>query len=163
MRKLGATCGFIAARNRELAEKARRMAVERGTTLKEVIDEAAESEASRFWIEEDRALRLVRELRNGLRERQPRRKSREAMISEIHRRAEAILRSDPTKNLPDAVYEVVNSPAPSYYVGARSVQRALSARKRGFVPDYRNRERKGPAGNLEVPVIAGISGEEVAE
>lgn len=134
MKKIGATCNYICARNKELTDKARKMAVSRGVSLKEVIEEVAESESSRFWVDEDRALRLVQEHRRGIRQRRP---ERERMVGEISRRTEAMLTERPGLSLSEAVFRVVNSPAPSYYVGSRSVRRALAARKRGFVPEYR--------------------------
>lgn len=113
MKKIGANCGFIARRNRELADKARRMAVERGVALEYVVDEVAETEASRFWVDEDRAMRIVQEKRRGkLGKRGPRRD----MAEEISRRTETMLRENPGMKLSEAVFEVVNSPAPSFYV-----------------------------------------------
>ncbi len=118
-----------------------RLAYERGVNVSEVVDEVAEGTSSRFWIEEDRALRLIRDRRRG---HMPKRRTREQMLLEIERRTEAILRSDPSLNLPEAVYEAVNSPAPSYYIAGRSVKRAIQARMRGYVPEYR-RDAVSPA------------------
>lgn len=133
MKKIGSNCGFISHRNRELAEKARRLAVSRGVGEYDVAQEVAESEASKFWIDEDRAVRLVREHRRGIVQK---RKPREAMAAEITRRTEAMLNQNPKLSLTDAVFEVVNSPAPSYYISERSVRRAIASRKRGFIPEY---------------------------
>lgn len=130
MRKIGAKCQLLEHRNRELGERAVRMAVERGVALNEVLEEAAASPASRFWVEEDRALRLVAEHRRG---KVQKRKCRQEMTAELARRTEALLKSRPDMELPDAVAEAVHSPAPSFYVSGRSVKRALAARKRRYM------------------------------
>ncbi len=134
MRKIGSTCDYICARNRELTQKAMRLAVSRGVTLDKVADEVADSEASRFWVDEDRAIELYHEHRRGVRQRRP---ERERMAGEIRRRTEAYMSLNPEASLAQAVNNVIHSPAPSFYIRGRSVKRAVAARKRGYIPEYR--------------------------
>ena len=134
MRKIGSTCGFLEERDRELREKARRIAVERGVAICDVLEETAKSPASRFWIEEDRVIRLLQERRRGIVQK---RKSRREMVEEIAKRTEALLRNNPDISLPDAVSEVIYSPAPSFYVSGRSVRRAFDSRKLRFITGKR--------------------------
>ncbi len=131
MRKIGCVCGYLSDRDREIFNRVVHMATERCVPMRDVFEDVAKSPASRFWIEEDRALRLMEEKRRG---KVLKRQCRREMLSEIEQRTKALLESDPNKSLPDAVTEVIHSPAPSFYVSKRSVRRAVEARKHGFVP-----------------------------
>lgn len=78
--------------------------------------EAADSPTPRFWIGEARATRVIREMLKGKNPTEGMSKERKKMYDEILRRVVEMRLANPEMNLGDAVFTVVNSPAPSSYL-----------------------------------------------
>lgn len=79
--------------------------------------------AERFYISEERAYLLLLYKRKG-NEQWDRKMlpNRRRMIIEIDKRVDAYLASHPGVSLRRAVAEVVNSPAPSFFLDAKSIR-----------------------------------------
>lgn len=128
MKKKGHVCDFTGAKNSELV-KVFKMLVRNSypIDLDQIFRQVSESEASRFFISEDRAYELIREyeregrwsLSNPL---------RIEMLTEIKHRADRLLTDSPEMSLRDAVCFTVNSKAPKFYLTPRSCRTLIYAR-----------------------------------
>ncbi|MBD5370502.1 MAG: hypothetical protein HDR80_05045 [Bacteroides sp.] len=127
MRKKGNVCDYVAQRDHELAVCFRRHLREAFILdLDEIFRKVSRSPASRFFISESRAYELVRRY-EATGNWNVRSRTRLAMMAEIYSRVERMRRADPTLPLQDAVYEVVGSPAPAFYLTPRSCRTILYA------------------------------------
>lgn len=116
MKKRGSTFEYGRQRDEELmAAFLQLLCNERGVPLADLYSMAAHSPASRFWVSEERALEVVYSLRGKgtLRGMTP---MKEKMYREIYRRVEALLASGEELTVKEAVYRVVESPAPEFYL-----------------------------------------------
>lgn len=83
--------------------------------MSDIAERLAECPSPRFWISEERAFRIVRRcLQSGVLPKV--RANTAAMYAEIVRRVRQLLATQPGRDVRATVYEVVNSPAPSFYV-----------------------------------------------
>lgn len=117
-------CDYILSRNHNLRRQYATLLYSSPGSLDEVFAAVASSPAERFYISEERAylLLLEKRLRGGWAVSLP---TRRAMLEEIERRVEAMLTVNPGLSLKQAVFNVVNSPAPSFYLTPRSVRTIL--------------------------------------
>lgn len=129
MKKKNRKCDYIDERNalllREFKARLGTIRYARANSIFPLL--AAEVKAPRFYINEDRALSLINKyLKEG---QWPKRMSpnKQRMMSDILLRVNALraVRSDMT--LREAVYEVVNSEAPSLYLTPASMRTMLYA------------------------------------
>lgn len=128
MRKKGAVCDFTQDRNRELRECFHRCLSKSGSAgMKVVFYDICGMEASRFYVSELRAERVVAYhlkygrwmVKDGIRRR---------MFEEIERRVKLLMAfSKAPISFRDAIFEVVNSPAPSFYLTPRSCRTIIYA------------------------------------
>lgn len=126
MKKKKCCCDYIEARNENLKKEFfSRLGKDGYKRIDDIFRELASVRASRFYINEDRAYKLVRKyLATG--ELPPRMiPMKRLMLLTMARRVETLRAFRPQLTLRDAVYEVVNSQAPSYYLTPRSIRTLL--------------------------------------
>ena len=120
---------FIESRNEHLRRAFRLCLAVYGGGVMELFETVATMPAPRFYMSEERALYLINEKRRQSavwnRKMTP---SRREMVNEIERRVEELQRSQPGLSLRDAVFEVVNSPAPAFYLTPNTIRTILYRR-----------------------------------
>lgn len=94
--------------------------------LEAVFVEVARSPAPRFWVSEERALWAVARLLSA-RQLGRCRPCRRRMFHQIADNVRVILAADPDTKLSDAVWQVVNGPAPEHFVSPATVKAAYYA------------------------------------
>lgn len=93
--------------------------------------EVAEMPAPRFWVTEARATRIVRMMIKDMEVVEGMKPEKRQMYLEIYRRVREKLQANPSLPLGDAVFEVVNSPAPKTYLTVRYVAQIIYDGKKG--------------------------------
>lgn len=110
------------SRNEDLRNAFRNQLGHNRNSVKQVFEAVARfSPARRFYISEERAYRLLTAYRRG-KVSPVAMPNRVEMIREIDRRVTALMTQHPKTALKDAVFEVVNSPAPSFYLTPGSIR-----------------------------------------
>lgn len=133
MKHHGNLSHHIYMRNRELY-KAYRHAIantKAHISLREVCRTVANTPCPRFWVSEERASIVISNIYKGqyiLDNMRPR--TRE-MYMEIFRRVDNLRTTHPNTPLYDLVFQVVNSPAPKFYLTPESVAVIICHIKRG--------------------------------
>ena len=97
-----------------------------------VYDEIVEMPASRFWVSEPRAAAVVGRMLRGC-DFSDMFSERRRMYEEITRRVREIMDSEPGLSISSAVFRVVNSEAPRFYISAytaRSIIYRMNRAKR---------------------------------
>lgn len=122
MKKKGCNCDYTRERyenlRREFEKRMREGAPSKHSVFRRL---ALETPADRFYISEEGAYRDIVRLGTPLENRRctPQRRR---MLFEIRRRAAGLMEEDASLSLRDAVYRVVNSPAPAFYLTPGSVK-----------------------------------------
>ena len=119
-------CDYTQQRNRDLRNRFIEQLGKSGRTIKEVFATLTTAPAERFYISEERAYILVLEKRrkgDGWGEGML--PTRKRMIEEIDRRVRLLMEREPGMTFKDAIFEVVNSPAPCFYLTRRSIRTLL--------------------------------------
>lgn len=125
MKKKGNVVAFTGRRNEELLEAYKQQLGYLGMMpLWRIWERIAQTPASRFWVSEFRAYEVMLRIRRGdrLLEMIPKRRE---MFFEIYMRVRELMEDEPDLRLTQAVDEVVNSPAPEFYLTPRSVRTIL--------------------------------------
>ncbi|MCM1153183.1 MAG: hypothetical protein NC328_05975 [Muribaculum sp.] len=127
MKKKGSTCEFNAERNAALKAAYRKALMDRRCkNLSDVFHQVARMGAPRFYVSEQRALTVVKHIkRTG--EFPVMNATRRSLFGDIWRRFQCMSRAHPDMSDYDIVFEIVNSPAPSFYLTPRSVRTILYA------------------------------------
>ena len=121
MKKPGSNCDYIQSRNENLKrEFLKRLGKTKITRIFEEI--ARDAEADRFYISEEQA---VRELRRVTPKPVKSLESRARMLADIRRRVDILMAFNPSMTLKEAVFRVVNSPAPGFYLTPKSIRTIL--------------------------------------
>lgn len=116
MRKVGAKAEFNSQRDKELVDAFKKQLHLLGTMPQnKLFERASKMPASRFWVSEGRAAIVVSHLLKGgeINSMNPK---KQEMYKEILKRVKAILREHPGVAVGDAVFKVVNSNAPEFYL-----------------------------------------------
>lgn len=122
MKKLGSKSDFIPQRNKELLDAFKQELYQLGSISNDrIFSRAGHRTASRFWVSEQRAAVVVSKMMKGDNLQSMNRKKRE-MYFEIFRRVMDIRKKNPKTTIYDAVFEVVNSPAPEFYLTDKSAR-----------------------------------------
>lgn len=122
MKKLGSKSDFIPQRNKELLDAFKQELYQLGSISNDrIFSRAAHRTASRFWVSEQRAAVVVSKMMKGDNLQSMNRKKRE-MYFEIFRRVMDLRKKNPKTTIYDAVFEVVNSPAPEFYLTDKSAR-----------------------------------------
>lgn len=132
MKHHGCILDFTHERNADLMRAYRAKLAEVGhIIMPDIFSRVADSPASRFWVSEERAAVVVSAM---LTERPlPRmRQNKREMFEEIFRRYTAAQAADPTRSVFEIVADVVNQPAPKFYLTPRTVGEFIYRIKSGW-------------------------------
>jgi len=136
MKHKGCVFAFTEQRNDELISAYRKaIRNKEQIVIEEVAVEVAESPCSRFWVSEERAMAVMSELLNGHDILPYMRPLRREMYEEIFRRVTEERERNPDMYLGDIVFNIVNSPAPKFYLRPRCVMDIVYKVKNGYYDD----------------------------
>lgn len=122
MKKPGSIVEFSTQRDKELLEAFRKQLHFLGTlSMDEIFLRTSMMPSSRFWVSEHRAATVVSKMLKGDLISSMNPKKRE-MFFEIFRRVKKELEKKPKMTLTEAVFRVVNSPAPQFYLTQKSTR-----------------------------------------
>ena len=129
MKYFGSILEFTRARNIDLMRAYREKLAEASIIVMPVIFElVAESPASRFWVSEERAAIVMR-------------RNKREMFEEIYRRFIIMKQEFPDKSVYELVTNIVNQPAPKFYLTPRTVGEFIYRIKNGWYDNQYNRYR----------------------
>lgn len=116
MKKKGSICDCTHQRDLELCAAYRRHIHEASYVyLPEIFKKVSKSPATRFFVSEQRAYLVIHQWRKTgvLSVTSP---LRRMMFEDIGRMVDKLMAANPHLTLEDAVFDAVNSPAPSFYI-----------------------------------------------
>lgn len=126
MKKKGNCCDYKEERNLQLKKAFRDILRNPEVNdTKKIFEMVSKASAPRFFISEQRALNLLRSFRRTGSWPANMVPSRRAMMEEIHHRVHKHLEDNPGEALSNAVFTIVNSPAPSFYLTPGSTKTIL--------------------------------------
>lgn len=128
MKKHGSICDYKFARNENLKrEFYARLGKGNYRRIDDIFPDMLNAPADRFYVSENRALELLRmKWRHGCWPADML-QNRRQMMTEIERRVLERRRRLPEEAIADTIFAVVNSPAPSFYLTARSMRTLVYA------------------------------------
>lgn len=139
MKNKGSIFEYEDARNRdlmraykELVEKSRRI------YLPDICKQLVNMPSERFWVSEERAAIVISDMLKGRPIDNMTRNKRE-MYEEIYRRVLALREERPDASITELVSEVVEGPAPKFYLTPKSAKVIISKIKSEW---YERRKRK---------------------
>lgn len=141
MKYRGCILEFTDERNEELM-RAFREAIDKSPfiDISEVSEIIVNTPCSRFWVSEERAMVVVTTMLKGKPILNTMRPTKREMFQEIFNRVMALREKQPNTPLFDLVVEVVNSPAPKFYMLPRSAMEYIYRIKKGF---YEKQKKHG--------------------
>lgn len=117
MKHPGSCSEFSAQRNAELLRAYRNVLSRKSYfNVNSDFNMVVNEPCSRFWISEERAMIVVSAMLRGQPILFSMRPTKRDMFIEIHYRVSMLRKEDPGMSLFDAVFDVVNSPAPKFYM-----------------------------------------------
>lgn len=123
MKKKGSACDYTAMRNDDLRQTFKRCLTQYDSrNVYDIFELMTRQPAKRFYISEQRAYRLVYARCNGRDWPENMMPSRRRMMEEIFCRVQCRMARRPDASLADLVFEVVNEPAPSFYMTRGSIK-----------------------------------------
>lgn len=148
MKKQNSNCEFSSERSELLIRNYREsLARQSQISMQRAFTDAVETPAPRFWVSEARAMRVVTMMmkqcsREGADPSQTdilegMHTEKRKMYLEIYRRVLAKKKESPETPLGDIVFEVVNSPAPRYYLTWYSAQKMLQNNRKSSIRKLR--------------------------
>lgn len=133
MKSFGSVLAFTQERNDALLKAYReQVSTTRVVRLNEIGEKIVNSPSPRFWVSEERAAAVVSAIMRGKPVLKMMRPTKRAMFEEIHRRVVALKKKHPNWHLCQLVFEVVNSPAPKFYMEASSALERLFKIRNGW-------------------------------
>lgn len=138
----GSILDFTRQRNEDIMRAFRVHLVKaKSIVMPEIFRLVAESPAKRFWVSEERAAVEVSRMLAGKPFSRMRRNKRE-MFEEIFRRFLLLREVHPEKSVFELVAEVVNQPAPKFYLTPRTVGEFIYRIRNGWYDRelFRNRQ-----------------------
>lgn len=133
MKSFGSVLAFTQERNDALLKAYReQVGTTRFVRLNEIGEKIVNSPSPRFWVSEERAAAVVSAIMRGKPVLKMMRPTKRAMFEEIHRRVVALKKEHPDWHLCQLVFEVVNSPAPKFYMEASSALERLFKIRNGW-------------------------------
>ena len=109
--------------------------------MPEIFSLISKSPAKRFWVSEERAAIVISAMLSG-KPLTPMRENKRQMFDEIYRRFLILRKSRPKDSLYQLVSEVVNQPAPQFYLTPRTVGEIIYRIKKGWYDKQFDRYRK---------------------
>ncbi len=133
MKSFGSVLSFTRERNAALL-KAYREQVDTTSfiRLNEIGEKIVNSPSPRFWVSEERAAAVVSAIMRGKPVLETMRSTKREMFEEIYKRVVALKKKHPDWHLCQLVFEVVNSPAPKFYMEASSALERLFKIRNGW-------------------------------
>jgi hypothetical protein len=140
MKYYGSILSFTGERNAALL-KAYRTCVAQTPYIRldEVGEKIVNSPSPRFWVSDERATAVVSAIMRGLPVLDTMRPTKREMFLEIYRRAMALRQLHPQRCLLEIISEVVNSPAPKFYMEPSSALERLFKIRNGFYDNGQKR------------------------
>lgn len=125
MKHKGSVCDFNEERDNELKRVYTRLLVEmRWKNLREVFEAVSKQPASRFYVSELRALTVIKHReRTGM--FPVMNETKQAMFEEIWNRYQYMRKVRPDDSAADIIFDIVNSPAPAFYLTPGSTRTIL--------------------------------------
>ena len=133
MKSFGSVLSFTRERNAALL-KAYREQVDTTSfiRLNEIGEKIVNSPSPRFYVSEERAAAVVSAIMRGKPVLETMRSTKREMFEEIYKRVVALKEKHPDWHLCQLVFEVVNSPAPKFYMEASSALERLFKIRNGW-------------------------------
>lgn len=133
MKSFGSVLSFTRERNAALL-KAYREQVDTTSfiRLNEIGEKIVNSPSPRFQVSEERAAAVVSAIMRGKPVLETMRSTKREMFEEIYKRVVALKEKHPDWHLCQLVFEVVNSPAPKFYMEASSALERLFKIRNGW-------------------------------
>ncbi|MCH5234457.1 MAG: hypothetical protein J1E16_04125 [Muribaculaceae bacterium] len=132
MKTSGAILEFTHQRNSDIMRVFRHhLSSQPHIFLPDILVLVAKSPASRFWVSEERAAIVISALIAG-RPLPPMRDNKKEMFAEILRRYLEIKDSRPGESLANIVADIVNQPAPRFYLTPRTIGTIINRINNGF-------------------------------
>lgn len=133
MKSFGSILAFTRQRNLALMREYRRhIHAASQINLAEISRLVVNSPSPRFWVSEERAAAVVSAMMRGLPVLKPMRPTKREMFIEIHRRVIALKHQHPEWPLCLLASEVVNSPAPKFYMEPSSAMQRIFKIRNGW-------------------------------
>lgn len=131
MKPHGTVLSFTHERNAALLKAYRQqIAAVSFIRLEDIGEKIVNSPAPRFWVSEERATTVVSAMMQGKSVLDSMRDTKREMFQEIYRRVLVLKKVHPDWPLSRLVFDVVNSPAPKFYMKASSaLERLFKIRK----------------------------------
>lgn len=116
MKKIGNVCDYINDRDKELYHRYREaLATAQTIKLDDILLSVIHSRTSRLWLSENRAAEIIKSFIRADGKFKPNPKRAE-IYSEVWRRYRRLRSKRPNDAFSDIVFDVVNSPADSFYL-----------------------------------------------
>lgn len=130
MKKIGSKLEFGAERLADLRRAYRRCIADCDRiVLDEVFRRISEMPAERFWVSEERAAHVVNAMAAG-RPLPRMRENKREMFAEIYARFAAMKAAEPSRTTIDIVSEIVNGPAPRFYLTPMTIAQFMRTAQR---------------------------------
>ena len=116
MKKIGNVCDYIKDRDKELYHRYREaLATAQTIKLDDILLSVIHSHTSRLWLSENRAAEIIKSFIRADGKFKPNPKRAE-IYNEVWRRYRRLRNKRPNDAFSDIVFDVVNSPADSFYL-----------------------------------------------
>ncbi len=133
MKHKGSIIDFTPKRNAEIIRTYRTIIAHADRIDRnKVFAQVANSPCSRFWVSEERAYQVVLAMLKGHPIVYTMTPNKREMFTEIHRRVCLYRTEHPDMLLADAVWDVVNSRAPKFYMTPKTIEEIINRIKRGY-------------------------------
>lgn len=133
MKSFGSTLAFTRERNAALLKAYReQIAKAQYVRLNDIGEKIVNSPSPRFWVSEERATIVVSAILRGKPVLNNMRPTKREMFEEIYHRVLELKKIHPHWHLCDLVFEVVNSPAPKFYMEVSSALERLFKIRNGW-------------------------------
>lgn len=131
MKHSGCILEFTTQRNNELMAAFRKALGCQYSSDIEIYELTVNSPSSRFWVSEERATIVISAICRGVPVLEKMNPLKREMFSEIYKRVLVLKKSNPDARLYDLVFDIVNSPAPKFYMQPRSAKEIIYKIKKG--------------------------------
>lgn len=133
MKSFGSILSFTRERNAALLKAYREhVASVDFVRLNDIGVKIVNSPSPRFWVSEERAAAVVSAMMRGKPVLETMRRTKREMFEEIYRRVMALKKEHPDWHLCQLTFEVVNSPAPKFYMEPSSALERLFKIRNGW-------------------------------
>ena len=136
MKHFGSVQKFTTQRNKEIMRIYRHYLKQADFIIRpDILEKVANAPTSRFWVSEERAATVIALMLAG-RPIPKMRPNKQEMFNEIYHRFILLRTQFPKRPFNDLVVQVVNSPAPRFYLTPRSLGEIIYLIKKGHYENY---------------------------